>query len=810
MDQIVIDDLARSGLTTEDMGVRQAGPPEFSAAKVPVSSTGYVIPYYNLEGNRIPFYRLRMFNYMMEGKSVKYKQIHGTVNHIYFPPNFQKAVADLKAMPTDTFVRPFVILTEGEKKASAVCKAGLPCVAVGGVYSWLNRTLLLPTEAKLEKVYAGAKETGGVRVKLPPGSESFDEKSLAVGLKELIDFLLQQGMDILICYDTDLTSGLKFDVQRAASTLGYELLYNGMKTSSIRQLILPFDAEGKVGIDDYLLKNGVEKLCKLISVNLQQGNAFPKHPNARQLISQSLQKRLNRRETQEVSLSILADLDSGGKRFRSSSDGSPYYFNDKTLSLMPASLLSKSGEAQHESLFGNHLYRNYGIGAADTRVIQWLATQFTGEEPVHMVEPRRVTALAGKNKDEVAVQISDSHFAVVTADENNPIKIMSNGSYGLLFEQGQVEPTSNEDLAKELEVQLRRKTVPWWYEIISKKVNMVGGDESAKLASLLYYISPFLLRWKGTQLPIEVTIGEPGSGKSSLYELRLGILTGNPKLRNVPSDLRDWYASITNAGGVHVIDNLQFTNKELRQRMSDELCRLVTEPYPAIELRRLYTTSEQNTIPVHTVFAFTAVQQPFYNNDIMQRAAVFEMAAVGTGHNANWVNDQLDEYGGRTAWLAHQLVVLHRFLVAVKTKWNPHYKAGHRLANYEQCLSLMAEVIGLDGVDVAEKLIQRMQRNMSDADWTLEAIKEYVEMMRIAKPEGFSFSAGDISSWAEGNEEHYHNQQLINSRSLGRYLTSHATMLKGILKFDDMSTRNNKKIFIIHGNGKKKLGPRET
>lgn len=798
MDQVTIDDLGRSGLLPPDMGIRDAGAPEFAAAKVPLTSKGYVIPYYNIHGERIAFYRLRLFDYEINGKKLKYKQLSGTANHVYFPKDFQAAVAKVTAKDSP-YIRPFVILTEGEKKAAAICKAGIPCVAVGGVDSWRSRTLILPKDAVLEKAYAGTQATGSIKVKLPSGAELFDESNLASGVKDLIDFISEKRMDIIICYDTDLPEGVKFDVQRAASNLAYELLYNGLTTSQIRQMILPYSPDGKVGLDDYLLKHGVEELRKRVTETLERTNAFPRHPNARALIAQKLQKKLNRRETQEVSLSILADLDAHGRRFRSANDGSPYYFNDKTLALMPARLLDRSGEPLHESLFGTFLYRNYGISGADSRVLQWLAAQFTGEAPVSEVEPRRVVALAGKQKDEIAIQLSDSHFVVVTADEDNPIKIMSNGSYGLLFEQDQVAPIDIKHLREEFDKQKNGKFSPWWYEVTNKQANLVGGKETARLAALLYYISPFLLRWKGTQLPLEITIGEPGSGKSSLYELRLSILTGNPKLRNVPSDLRDWYASISNAGGVHVIDNLQFTNKELRQRMSDEICRLVTEPNPTIEMRRLYTTAEQNTIPINTIFAVTAVQQPFYNNDVMQRAAVFEMSAVGTdGHNATWVQDQLAAFGGRTAWLAHHLLVLHKFLKAARSKWNVDYRASHRLANYEQCLSLMAEVLGLaeDGAaPVPEALMQRMQRNMTDADWTLEAIKEYVETNLVVHKKGFVFSAASISAWAEGHEEHYHNQQLVNSRSLGRYLVAHKTMIGNLLGIVDHGTKNNKRMF---------------
>lgn len=792
MEQLSVDDLARSGLVHADMGIVEAVPSHFAAVKVPVGSKGYVIPYYDLKGDRIPFYRLRLFN-----AEVKYKQPMGTGNHIYFPPQF-KALAD--AMITnDQFIRPFIILTEGEKKAAAVCKAGLPCVSIGGVDSWRNRTLILSSEVKFDKSY---EKMGQIRVKLPAGEEFRDDATLATGMQGLIDFCAQNKADLIVIYDTDTAAGVKMEVQRAASNLAYQLLYLGLTTSSVRQVVLPFDGK-KVGLDDFLVSRGVEPLIQLIKDTQELRNAFPRHPNARALINQKLQfGKLDRKELQEVSLSILADLDAKGRRLRSETDGTPYYFDDSTHTLMGASLLNKNGEVLHESSFGTHLYRNYGISGADTKVIQWLAAQFTGEEPVSLVEPRRVTALAGERDEEVAIQISDNYFAVVSADVNNPLRIYSNGAYGMLFEQGQVAETDAHELREEFKRQMEQEFTPWWYTVFKDHVGLAGGDEAIQLISLLYYISPFLLRWRGTQLPVELLIGEPGSGKSSVFELRLSILTGIPLLRNIPTDLRDWFASIINTGGIHVVDNVQFTNKELRQRMSDEICRIITEPNPHVEMRKLFTTSGQNTYPVNTVFAMTAIQQPFYNNDIIQRGAIFEMTAVKGGHQSTWVKDRIDQFGGRTAWLAHQMIALHKFMVMSNTSvWSKDYRATHRLANYEQALQTMARVCGMDPNWIGGVLSTRTQRTMADADWTLEGIKEYVQdAIKQHKPKAPVFGAGDIARWAEQHEEHMHNPQLTNSRSLGRYMIVHKSILEKITGMREHGTQNNRKIFTVGPN----------
>ena len=793
MSQSMIADLASSGLTPADIGARDAGAPEFAAIKVPPSSQGYVIPYYAPNGDRLPFYRIKLF-----GQELKYKQAHGTANHVYFPKNFKATLDYFLTQCKQDDIKPFIILTEGEKKAAATCKHGIPCCALGGVDNWRNRTIILPPETELKQ----GKEKGVVRAKLPSGFDAFlEDFALALGMQQLSDALVKAKIPIIIIYDTDEKDGLKMEVQRAASQLAHQFLYMGIPISKVRQAILPYEGK-KVGLDDYLLEYPKEDLIKLCHDAIESRHTFPRHPNPRALINGKLQKgKLNRKEIQEIALTVLAELDGRGRRLLSTSSNLPYYFDETTHSLMAARMIQKQNEPIHETPFGKFLYRQFGLSSADSRVLGWLAAMFTGEDPIEDVEPRRIMAIPPTNPDEIALQISDSHFVVISGDLKKPLKIFTNGQYGLLFEQEQVEGTKAAELEEEFHKQLSMEPECWWLDIFRNSVNLNdNGDENvAKMAALLYYISPWLLRWRGTQLPIELIIGEAGSGKSSLFELRLSIITGEPHLRNIPSDLKDWFASIVNTGGLHVIDNVQFTNKELRQRLSDEMCRIITEPKPHIEMRRLYSTTGQYRLPVNTVFAMTAIQQPFYNADIIQRSAIFELGAIGGGHDSNWVGTQLDRFGGRTSWLAHHLVFIHRFLHRVQEGgWKDTYKAEHRLGNYEQCLQVAAQVFGIEYQWIAHSLLERTQKKITEADWTLEGLKEYAaEVLAGAPDKKTTFAAVDIAQWAEAHEEHFINSQLINPRSLGRYLTSHQVTVQKVVGISPAGTKNNRKIFSV-------------
>src|SRR5262249_32700454 len=156
-------------------------------------------------------------------------------------------------------------------------------------------------------------------------------------------------------------------------------------------------------------------------------------------------------------------------------------------------------------------------------------------------------------------------------------------------------------------------------------------------------LSPWINRWRGTQLPLEQAIAEAGSGKSSLYSLRLAVYSGRPDLQNVPNDLRDWYAAVSEAPGIWVGGNVRILNKEMRLRLSDDLCWLITEPHPTVTLRKLYTTSDRAQIPVNTTYAITSIYPTFQSADLQQRSVMLKFKAIPEGQRqSNWVQDKLD------------------------------------------------------------------------------------------------------------------------------------------------------------------------
>ncbi len=799
LSNVVEEDLARSGLTTVDISAREASAPEFAAVGIPANSSGYVIPYFDISGKSRSFYRVKLFGHM-----VKYKQPKQTSNHVYFPKNLQKAIAHNKQNSPHNYV----IICEGEKKAAACVKDNIPAIGLGGVDSWKNRTLVIPADSDLGKSYGKDQ----VNVKLPSGQDDVPEQGLTIlanGMMELIDMAIEKDLHIIIAFDSDEDMGTKYEVQRAASALGFELRYRGVPFKNIHQLVLPpTNTEGKVGIDDFIQSEGIGKLHELSLRSIDRGS-FPRHPNIREFVSRKLQRAtLSRKETQHVSLAILSDLDATGKRLQNKAEKESYYFDSKYRQLIPVNFNAGAQRGvSHSSPFGQLLYRRYGLSANDTRVLAWLDAQFHGELPLEDVLPHRVIATPMQTgEDCIRYQINDGQYVKITSNPDEPVEVFDNGDNGILFEADQVQPISSAELLEAVEVlQERRRNgekMFWWKDVLDK-VRLEKDEQNKILIALLYYISPWLYKWRGTQLPIELVLGESGSGKSSLCEHRLNVLTGDAKLRNAPSKIDNWYASVGSTGGVHAVDNVQLMDKNLRQKLSDEMCRLVTEPNPSIEMRKLYSNNVLIRVPTRVVFCITAIQQPFNQADFMQRSVVIKLDKNGSAkdgyinYHAEWVPEQMRAFGGRAMWLAHQMLVMHDFFKKVEESWNPDYRASHRLINVEQSLKLCAEVLGLESSWIPSYFAQSTAANISTADWALEGLQAFAELVILNNATNKTFSASHIAEWASKDEDFMDCIQLTNPRKLGRYLKTSAQMIRELASIVEAGKLNNKAVYQV-------------
>jgi len=781
-------DLAGSGVEPGQMRVRPLGPNERYATNTPAQVEGFVIPYFDMRGRPLPFYRVKLYNV-----EPKYKQLINQPNHIYYPPGFFELVTDPKC--------PYIMLTEGEKKAACAVSRGIACVGVGGVDSWRNRTIFIPKGSNLVQG-----NRNSVVAKLPSGTEAVERlDSLAVGMQDLIELCIHRKIPLIICYDGDEKGRIKQDVQSAAAALGFELRFRGMKAVQVKQLILkpnPSFTGDKIGLDDFLThpKMGMEAFETQMGALLAKRAAFPRHPNPKAFINKRLQRtRMPRNELHALSMSVLCDLDSNGARLRCPDDDRLYYFHTPSHELIPVGFNLHRGFAN--TAFGVHLYRAYNLGGGDHRLMECLETMFTGEEPITSVDPERVLTV---RKDDIYYQMSGGRMLRIN---RHGVTVLDNGTEDILFEAGTVEDLDESVLTQKIDALMKQPTIqPYWYETL-KESRVTADNENdyeRKALALLYSISPWFYRWRGTQLPIEMMIAEPGAGKSTMFTLRLDILTGQPRLRNAPRDLRDWTASVASTGGLHVTDNVNLSNSQLRQELSDEICRVITEPNPTIEARKLYTDNELIQVPVKTVFALTAVRQPFNNPDILQRAIItyLDKGDDKVTYEADWEARQLRRFGGREGWVAYHAVVAHRVLKLVHEKWDPSFQAKFRLINVEQLLGLVAEVYGWESDWIAEHLESVRDKSVATSDWALEGLVAYANEQRgqgVNNNKRAYFSAAQVTDWVMMEEDFNKCQILIAPRQLGKYIAQHKNLVSRIAGISPLpETVGNRVVYYIH------------
>ncbi|WP_150408490.1 DUF3854 domain-containing protein [Acidithiobacillus caldus] len=147
LSDLVQEDLARSGLTLDDIGGKilshfdvqmQLGLPS-----APGAAGGYTIPYWHHNGSGFPihdgdkpFARVRLVGAHSDD-TPRYLSRPGTSAHLYEPSQLEQALEK----------SPVLVITEGEKKAVRACKDGIPAVALAGIQMFTDprdSTKLMP------------------------------------------------------------------------------------------------------------------------------------------------------------------------------------------------------------------------------------------------------------------------------------------------------------------------------------------------------------------------------------------------------------------------------------------------------------------------------------------------------------------------------------------------------------------------------------------------------------------------------------------------------------------------------------------
>jgi hypothetical protein len=231
-------DLKRSGLTPKDaesMGIEDVSA-DWCQEHVGQNCAGYRIPYRNFDHQVIEdFYRVRFHipaPKTFGGQEVSYNferylQPKGTGVMCYLSEriNWRKTLTEKSIS---------VVLTEGEKKAEAACKAGITCIGLGGVYNFANDGVFLEELAQLAA-----------------------------------------GRSIIICFDTDRNTNQ--NIRKAEIKLGALLQQSG---ASVRIAAIPAKGNAKIGLDDLLVAKGK----KAVQAVLDAAVEFSAQPRTNYLI----------------------------------------------------------------------------------------------------------------------------------------------------------------------------------------------------------------------------------------------------------------------------------------------------------------------------------------------------------------------------------------------------------------------------------------------------------------------------------------------------------------------------------------------
>lgn len=192
---------------------------------LPAYASALVLPYFDLSGKPSAFYRVRYLADTRTGwvaattaEPLRYVQPPDTLNELYLPPYVKwEALAANADVP--------VVITEGELKAAAASRAGVPTIGLGGVWMFKAARKRLPL---LPQFY----------------------------------LFKWTGRKVYVAFDSDARTNPQ--VQRATAELARELSALGAVPFIVDLPALP--AYAKTGLDDFLVSHGndARALAKLL------------------------------------------------------------------------------------------------------------------------------------------------------------------------------------------------------------------------------------------------------------------------------------------------------------------------------------------------------------------------------------------------------------------------------------------------------------------------------------------------------------------------------------------------------------------
>lgn len=174
--------------------------------------SAYRLPYFTLDGTRNCIERWKLFPPLKRSDGTqKYHQEAGTAPGLYLAP-----LIDWSSIASDP--EQAILIVEGEKKAAAGCQVGLSALGVAGVWNWRQKL------------------NTGERLTLPA-----------------LDQFVWDGRPVELIPDSDVWRKDKFAALCGFYALAQELVLRG---AQVKFIVLPEAGQGKIGLDDWLLRSG--------------------------------------------------------------------------------------------------------------------------------------------------------------------------------------------------------------------------------------------------------------------------------------------------------------------------------------------------------------------------------------------------------------------------------------------------------------------------------------------------------------------------------------------------------------------------
>ena len=199
------------------------------------------------------------------------------------------------------------------------------------------------------------------------------------------------------------------------------------------------------------------------------------------------------------------------------------------------------------------------------------------------------------------------------------IERIANGALNIVFPW----PISSEPFSPITDPDQLRGHEPWWETICGNSLdNIIGLSSEQAKALVRTWILFILMRNAAMSKPILTFLGQPGSGKTTLFKKVYALLYGRNK--SVGSITREEdFDHITSVDPVVVLDNLDSWERWLPDRLA------LSAGSSDIVRRKLYTDQDTVAVKRQAILGITAHNPRFGREDVADRLLILNFQRLG-------------------------------------------------------------------------------------------------------------------------------------------------------------------------------------